>query len=253
MDKRNKTKKKREILQNPEFRSRTASALIVCLISMNLPIPGNAAELPLVPDEWRVPMATASDAERVLENYATSADADAADELEKDTEVEDVDLSEETANPIPIATESNVDQLEEDELFPDLEFATSSDAWEEEHTAADGWVILPVPFREYYDFVEWNTEPDGSGESYQAGEEIRIRDMELYAVWEEAMVIGEDFFWEEDDEELEIATRSNAEKKAPVATSSNCEGMVPSKHKEPEINVPELPEADVWKRTDGIG
>ena len=49
---------------------------------------------------------------------------------------------------------------------------------------ADGLVTLPLPEREGYRFVEWNTELDGSGESYQAGDEIEIYDGELYAIWE---------------------------------------------------------------------
>jgi hypothetical protein len=43
---------------------------------------------------------------------------------------------------------------------------------------------LPEPEREGYHFLEWNTKRDGSGDSYFAGETIRIRNMTLYAIWE---------------------------------------------------------------------
>lgn len=74
-------------------------------------------------------------------------------------------------------------------------------------------VILPEPHRRGYTFMEWNTEPDGSGEFYVAGEVVRITEMTLYAVWEKdgtERVIS-----------VETATSSNAKR----VTSSNGERM----------------------------
>ena len=39
--------------------------------------------------------------------------------------------------------------------------------------------------RSYYNFVEWNTMPDGSGKSYKDGETVNIKEnLTLYAQWE---------------------------------------------------------------------
>ena len=47
-------------------------------------------------------------------------------------------------------------------------------------------IVLPKPVRDGYEFVEWNTRIDGEGESYQAGDEIEVTPMALYAIWREA-------------------------------------------------------------------
>lgn len=46
-------------------------------------------------------------------------------------------------------------------------------------------IVLPKPVRDGYEFVEWNTRIDGEGESYQAGDEIEVTPMALYAIWRE--------------------------------------------------------------------
>ena len=46
-------------------------------------------------------------------------------------------------------------------------------------------IMLPKPVRDGYEFVEWNTRIDGDGESYQAGDEIEVTPMALYAIWRE--------------------------------------------------------------------
>jgi len=51
----------------------------------------------------------------------------------------------------------------------------------------DTKVLIPneVPRREYYKFIEWNTKSDGSGNSYNAGNEITMTaNLTLYAIWE---------------------------------------------------------------------
>ena len=90
----------------------------------------------------------------------------------------------------------------------------------EELYASGTEAILPEPYRRGYVFLEWNTEPDGSGEFYGAGEIVRITDMTLYAVWEK-----------EETESLipmEPATASNAKK----ATESNAERLETAETKE---------------------
>lgn len=91
---------------------------------------------------------------------------------------------------------------------------------EEELYVSATEVLLPEPYRRRYTFMEWNTEPDGSGEFYGAGEIVRITDMTLYAVWEK-----------EETESLipmEPATASNAKK----ATESNAERLETAETKE---------------------
>lgn len=46
-------------------------------------------------------------------------------------------------------------------------------------------IVLPKPVRDGYEFVEWNTRIDGEGDSYQAGDEIEVTPMALYAIWRE--------------------------------------------------------------------
>lgn len=74
-------------------------------------------------------------------------------------------------------------------------------------------VILPEPYRKGYTFMEWNTEPDGSGEFYVAGEVVRITEMTLYAVWEK------------DETERVISVETATSSNAKQATSSNGERM----------------------------
>lgn len=83
--------------------------------------------------------------------------------------------------------------------------ASASDASSSDASASntihveDDYYTLPEPERDDYIFVEWNTELDSSGDTYYAGEEIEIADMQLYAIWET-------------DKEVKIASGSDAEK-----------------------------------------
>lgn len=58
-------------------------------------------------------------------------------------------------------------------------------------------ITLPTPEREGYLFIEWNTDQNGNGDSYNAGDEFEIKDITLYAIWER-----------------KCATPSNADKRA---------------------------------------
>ena len=56
-------------------------------------------------------------------------------------------------------------------------------------------ILLPVPEREGWLFLGWNTAPDGSGEYLEATPATQQSDLTVYAIWQEIMVNGsaEDF------------------------------------------------------------
>ena len=51
-------------------------------------------------------------------------------------------------------------------------------------------IVLPVPEREGWLFLGWNTAPGGSGEYLQTTPEGRQEDLTLYAIWQEIMLNG---------------------------------------------------------------
>lgn len=113
----------------------------------------------------------------------TNTDASSNNEKEESTEelkTEDQtnqnELKNEATNIKNISGNTTEDQLieNEDEILDD-----------EEKSVAVDTIILPEPIRDGYKFVEWNTQADGSGDSYMVGDEIEISPMVLYAIWEE--------------------------------------------------------------------
>lgn len=59
-----------------------------------------------------------------------------------------------------------------------------------EYPYGDTVTVLESPTKEGYTFVEWNTNPDGTGNSYQFGDEFTIsEDITLYAQWTPNIVI----------------------------------------------------------------
>ena len=85
--------------------------------------------------------------------------------------------------------EGYLDPLDIQNDMPDA--VSDKDLLEGEDTAVEvevnsDTVILPTPEREGYVFIEWNSESDGSGESFQAGDTFVITsEVELFAIWEE--------------------------------------------------------------------
>ena len=85
--------------------------------------------------------------------------------------------------------EGYLDPLDIQNDMPDA--VSDEDLLEGEDTAVEvevnsDTVILPTPEREGYVFIEWNSESDGSGESFQAGDTFVITsEVELFAIWEE--------------------------------------------------------------------
>ncbi len=56
----------------------------------------------------------------------------------------------------------------------------------------DNFIELYTPTKKGYEFVEWNTKKNGNGDSYDAGDDIKITEnMTLYAIWEEIEVTDE--------------------------------------------------------------
>lgn len=82
---------------------------------------------------------------------------------------------------LPLATSSNA------EFHATPSNATSSNATAAEKTD-EKHVKLPLPVKAGYRFVEWNTAEDGTGTAYQAGEEVEITSVKLYAIWQEFLL-----------------------------------------------------------------
>ncbi|WP_031551669.1 InlB B-repeat-containing protein [Oribacterium sp. FC2011] len=104
-------------------------------------------------------------------------------------------------------------------------------------------VILPTPEREGYVFIEWNSESDGSGESFQAGDTFVITsEVELFAIWEEkersslTLNFNEDSFVKENFfEEEEEGVTVHAVSTRSAGTSKNAEEAVKTETGSEEI------------------
>lgn len=105
-------------------------------------------------------------------------------------EVMDItDISAEQASPSEVDSEETDIEYIENDL---VEAASPSEADKDGEDVAiefkDGeTIILPELERDGYFFVEWNTKEDGSGESFHAGDEYKVKtDGNLYAIWKKA-------------------------------------------------------------------
>ena len=142
--------------------------------------------------------------------------------------------------------EGYLDPLDIQNDMPDA--VSDEDLLEGEDTAVEvevnsDTVILPTPEREGYVFIEWNSEPDGSGESFQAGDTFVITsEVELFAIWEEkersslTLNLNEDSFVKETffEEEEEGVTVHAVSTRAAV-TSKNAEEAVETETGSEEI------------------
>ena len=62
--------------------------------------------------------------------------------------------------------------------------ATVSPAIQKIVTATNSFLVAPTPTRTMYEFVEWNSRPDGEGTTYRTGDIMRLEsDITLYAQW----------------------------------------------------------------------
>ena len=142
--------------------------------------------------------------------------------------------------------EGYLDPLDIQNDMPDA--VSDEDLLEGEDTAVEvevnsDTVILPTPEREGYVFIEWNSESDGSGESFQAGDTFVITsEVELFAIWEEkersslTLNFNEDSFVKENFfEEEEEGVTVHAVSTRSAGTSKNAEEAVETETGSEEI------------------
>lgn len=142
--------------------------------------------------------------------------------------------------------EGYLDPLDIQNDMPDA--VSDEDLLEGEDTAVEvevnsDTVILPTPEREGYVFIEWNSESDGSGESFQAGDTFVITsEVELFAIWEEkersslTLNLNEDSFVKETFfEEEEEGVTVHAVSTRSAGTSKNAEEAVETETGSDEI------------------
>lgn len=119
-------------------------------------------------------------------------------EEDEDVIIEEDDTKEDIATPSNAEKqESLIDDTKDEDVIADDEDITDKEDITTPSNAtpsntkdlyySDTEIILPEPTRKGYRFVEWNTEKDGTGDSYQSGEIIEIKSINLYAIWEEAV------------------------------------------------------------------
>jgi len=161
--------------------------------------------------------------------------------------MEDADESESTSyKEGDEMAEGYLDPLDIQNDMPDA--VSDEDLLEGEDTAVEvevnsDTVILPTPEREGYVFIEWNSESDGSGESFQAGDTFVITsEVELFAIWEEkersslTLNLNEDSFvketfFEEEEEGVTVPVVSTRS----AGTSKNAEEAVETETGSEEI------------------
>ena len=68
---------------------------------------------------------------------------------------------------------------------PDATVDGASEAYQNIVTATNSFLVQPLSIqRNFYNFVNWNTRPDGMGVTYTDGQLMNIsEDMTLYAQW----------------------------------------------------------------------
>ena len=151
--------------------------------------------------------------------------------------MEDADESESTSYEAgDEMAEGYLDPLDIQNDMPDA--VSDEDLIEGEDTAVEvevnsDTVILPTPEREGYVFIEWNSESDGSGESFQAGDTFVITsEVELFAIWEEkersslTLNFNEDSFVKENFFEEEEGAKVHAVSTRSAGTSKNADEAV---------------------------
>lgn len=127
--------------------------------------------------------ATPSDADEV-DNFIDYVEEDAIVSTPSNANLA-TDSNAESATPsnAQLATDSNAEPATpSNAALPEKKpFKTIGGYFRNEHE-----YVLPNAQKDGYEFVEWNTEEDGSGLSYMAGESLRITgEMNLYAIWDE--------------------------------------------------------------------
>ncbi len=144
------------------------------------------------------------------ETTQESGDAAASESAPADQSgTETVESAQPTEAPVaPVMNQTDVsaqaDAVSIDEKFENTEGTVVVNS-EEADT-----VVLPAPERDGYTFLYWNSAKDGSGTTYQAGDEFTIgTEDELYAIWEKDEV--KTIFYVEPDGENVVGTNEIVE------------------------------------------
>lgn len=151
----------------------------------------------------------------VSPTLASASNAEIISFYDEEDKSEDETADEiELENDIILATDSNA-FMDEEGLENDLASPANAEPLSENE------IILPEPKRAGYQFVMWNTDIDGNGDSYQSGDILHIKNMKLYAIWEK-----EEFDLEVKNFEAMLATESNACRRieAPDGYTDNADG-----------------------------
>lgn len=143
-------------------------------------------------------------------------------EEESPEEVTEPEMKEELSEEVtePEAEEESPEEVTEEikEELPEEEEYTVSEV----RFTEDGMLILPRPVKEGKVFIEWNTEEDGSGTGYKAGEIVDPTDIVLYSIWADEVETVNDV----EAEVPEVKTEEITEEKEEAVTPEEAKEAV---------------------------
>lgn len=133
-------------------------------------------------EKEQVPSKAEDDIKETRETEAEVKDTEATDDTVKESQPakEDVETTHES--------KATLENEKTDTVFSDEKGTNEAETTTVKNEVKEieaVKIVLPKPVRDGYEFVEWNTRIDGEGESYQAGDEIEVTPMALYAIWRE--------------------------------------------------------------------
>ena len=155
--------------------------------------------------------------EKDAENKKEASVIEQAAEKVQEVIEEVIETVKETAETVKENIEEIREKAEEEAVHAQMEIDANIPEEDEEYYnvsavvfTEDGMLILPRPVKEGKVFIEWNTEEDGSGYGYKAGEIVDPTDIVLYSIWEDE-VKEEELKAEEVQAEEEIVNDIKAE------------------------------------------
>ena len=155
--------------------------------------------------------------EKDAENKKEASVIEQAAEKVQEAIEEVIETVKETAETVKENVEEIREKAEEEAVHAQMEIDANIPEEDEEYYnvstvvfTEDGMLILPRPVKEGKVFIEWNTEEDGSGYGYKAGEIVDPTDIVLYSIWEDE-VKEEELKAEEVQAEEEIVNDIEAE------------------------------------------
>ena len=129
--------------------------------------------------------------EKDAENKKEASVIEQAAEKVQEVIEEVIETVKETAETVKENVEEIREKAEEEAVHAQMEIDANIPEEDEEYYnvstvvfTEDGMLILPRPVKEGKVFIEWNTEEDGSGYGYKAGEIVDPTDIVLYSIWE---------------------------------------------------------------------